>query len=105
MGYQELKQQWWFKFISNKYVLLLILFAIWMLFFDSNSWLIHNELNEEISDLEKNKEYYQQQIDSDKLTLERLQDSIEIEKFARQEYYMKRENEEIYIIEFEDSLN
>ena len=90
--------------MSNKYVLLLLLFAIWMFFFDSNSWFIHNELNNEISDLEDKKEYYQAEIDKDKKTIEILSDSVEIEKFAREEYYMKRENEEIYIIEFEDSI-
>mgnify|MGYP003331122298 CR=1 FL=1 len=75
-----------------------------MFFFDSNSWFIHNELNNEISDLEDKKEYYQAEIDKDKKTIEILSDSVEIEKFAREEYYMKRENEEIYIIEFEDSI-
>lgn len=104
MKFKELKEKWWFRFLSNKYVLLLLLFAIWMFFFDSNSWFIHNELNNEISDLEDKKEYYQAEIDKDKKTIEILSDSVEIEKFAREEYYMKRENEEIYIIEFEDSI-
>lgn len=104
MKFKELKEKWWFRFLSNKYVLLLFLFAIWMFFFDSNSWFIHNELNNEISDLEDKKEYYQAEIDKDKKTIEILSDSVEIEKFAREEFYMKRENEEIYIIEFEDSL-
>lgn len=104
MGFKKLKQKWWFKHISNKYTLLLFAFAIWMFFFDSNSWFIHQELNNEISDLEKNKAYYQTEIDKDKKTIETLSDSVAIEKFAREQYYMKRENEEIFIIEYEDSL-
>ncbi len=104
MGIKELKQKGWFKYISNKYVLLLAAFAVWMFFFDSNSWFVHHELNNEISDLEKNKEYYQTEIDKDKKTINTLNDSVAIEKFAREEYYMKRENEEIFIIEYEDSL-
>ena len=104
MGIKDLKKKWWFKFLSNKYVLLLLVFAVWMFFFDSNSWFIHNELNTEISDLDKKKVYYKAEIDKDKKTIKTLTDSVEIEKFAREEYYMKRENEEIYIIEYEDSL-
>lgn len=80
-------------------------FAIWMLFLDSNSWLIHRELNSEVDGLVKNKEYYLREIGRDKQTIENLNDSIELEKFARQEYYMKRPNEEIFIIEYADSLD
>ena len=84
-------------------MLVLLAFIFWMLFLDSNSWLIHHELNSEIDDLNKNKEYYLNQINNDKAIIEKLNDSLELEKFARQEYYMKRENEEIFIIEYEDT--
>jgi cell division protein DivIC len=104
MRFKDLKQKWWFRFLSNKHILLLIIFAVWMFFFDSNSWFIHHELSNEISDLEKNKDYYKEEIAKDKTTIKTLEDSVEIEKFAREEYYMKRENEEIFIIEYEDSI-
>lgn len=94
----------WFRILSNKYVLIFTAFMVWMLFLDSNSFLVHHELNMEIKDLEKNKEYYSNQIEGDKVILKKLNDSIELEKFARQEYFMKRENEEIFIIEYKDSL-
>lgn len=79
-------------------------FIFWMLLLDSNSWLIHHELDMEIKDLEKSQKYYLDQISADKTIIEQLNDSVELEKFARQEYHMKRENEEIFIIEYEDSL-
>ena len=104
MKYKDLKQKAWFKFMSNKYVLVLTVFIIWMLFLDSNSWLIHRELDQEIDEIEANKTYYQEEIKKDKRILEELKDSIEIERFARETYFMKRPNEEIYIIEYEDSL-
>ncbi|WP_019038622.1 FtsB family cell division protein [Psychroflexus tropicus] len=104
MKYKDLKQKSWFRFMSNKYVLVLTVFIIWMLFLDSNSWLIHRELNQEIKEIEANKSYYQQEIEKDKQILLELEDSIEIERFARETYFMKRPNEEIYIIEYEDSL-
>ena len=101
---KKLRDKKWFRIASNKYLLVLLGFVLWMLFLDTNSWLIHRELNAEIDELEKNKKYYLDQINSDKAIMEQLNDSLELEKFAMQEYYMKRENEEIYIIEYGDSL-
>lgn len=101
MKLKELRSKTWFKILSNKYVLLGLIFAIWMFFLDSNSWFIHHELNQEINELKENKEYYQKEISRDKAIIDTLGDSIELEKFARQKYYMKRPNEEIYIIEYD----
>ena len=81
---------------------MLVAFVFWMFFLDSNSWLIHHELNLEIEDLEKNKQFYVDEINKDKAIINKLSDSLELEKFARNEYFMKRENEEIYIIEYEE---
>ena len=75
-----------------------------MLFLDSNSWFIHNELNNEINDLEAEKEYYKKEIEKDNKAIKKLSTEEGLEKFAREEYYMKREKEEIFIIEYEDSL-
>jgi cell division protein DivIC len=100
----ELKQKKWFKILSNKYVLILILFIIWMLFFDTNSYLIHHELDNDINGLKDNKEFYQEEINKDKVFIKKMEDSNEIERFAREKYYLKKENEDIFIIEHEDSL-
>lgn len=75
-----------------------------MLFIDSNSLLIHRELNEDISDLKHEKEYYKNEIEKDKKAIKELSTEEGIEKLAREKYYMKKENEDIYIIEYEDSL-
>ncbi|MEX2349384.1 MAG: septum formation initiator family protein [Flavobacteriaceae bacterium] len=85
-------------------MLILILFGVWMLFFDANSFLVHKELNDEINELENNKDYFQKEITNDKKFLERLKDEDEMENFARETYYLKKENEEIFIIEHEDSI-
>ncbi len=104
MKFSELKNNKWIRFISNKYVLILILFVVWMLFFDTNSYLIHRELDKEIEGLEDNSEFYQSEIEGDKQFIKKLEDSNEMERFARERYYLKKENEDIYIIEHEDSL-
>lgn len=93
-----------YKYFKNIFVIILVGFAIWMLFFDANSLLIHNELNSEISDLEDQKVYYGNEIVKDKKTIKQLSTDEGIEKLAREKYYMKKENEDIYIIEYEDSL-
>ena len=104
MKFSELKKNKWVRFLSNKYVLILILFIVWMLFFDTNSYLIHNELDSEVDALEDNAEFYQKEIDNDKNFIQKMEDSNEMEKFAREKYYLKKENEDIYIIEHEDSI-
>lgn len=101
MKLKALRDKPWFRILSNKYVLLSLIFMIWMLFLDSNSWLVHHELDGELEELEENKTYYQNQIARDKAVIDQLQDSVELEKFARQRYFMKRSNEDIYIIEYD----
>ena len=92
------------KPFKNVYILVLVVFAVWMFFFDANSWLIHHELNEDIDDLKNKKEYYKKEIEKDQKAIERLSTKEGLEKFAREEYFMKRDSEEIFIIEYEDSL-
>lgn len=101
MKLKELRQKRWFKIMSNRYVLLLFIFAFWMFFLDSNSWLTHHELDQEVNELRENKEYYQKEIARDGATIEKLNDSFELESYARQHYYMKRANEDIFIIQYD----
>ncbi len=91
----------WLKFLGNKYFLVSLFFCIWMLFLDNYSYLDHRVLNNEISELEDNKTYYQEEIKKDISHIKKLKNPDQIEKYAREKYYMKRENEDIYIIEFE----
>lgn len=104
MHYKELKEKRWFKILSNKYLLLLLCFGIWMLFLDSNSWLVHRELDQEIDKLESNKTYYKKEITHDSSLIQQISDTAGLERYAREKYYMKRKNEDLYIIEFQDSL-
>lgn len=104
MKYSELKKERWFRFLSNKYVFVLLLFLVWMFFFDTNNWFIHEELDDDVEALEENIEHYKEEIMLDKKFLDKMKDSTEMEKFARENYYLKRENEDIFIIEHEDSI-
>lgn len=88
-----------FKPFKNIFLLVTIIFIVWMLFFDANSWLIHRELNKEIDALNVKKEFYESEINSDKKEIKILQTPEGVEKYAREKYNMKKENEDIYIIE------
>ena len=91
----------WYKFLSNKYVWVLLFFCSWMLFLDNYSYFDHRILNNEIEGLENNKSYYQDEIRKDKENIRQLKNPNLIEKYAREKYYMKKDSEDIYLIEFE----
>lgn len=101
MTIKEVRNNRFVRFFSNRYVLIFMVFMVWMIFWDENSFLIDNEFNEEINKLESDKEFYQTEIESDKAKIKKLQDTIQLDKFAREEYMMKKENEDIYIIEYD----
>jgi cell division protein FtsB len=89
------------KFLSNKYVIVLVFFIVWMFFLDTYSYLEHRFLDKEIDELQTNKDYYQNEINKDKKSIKTLKNQHQIEKYAREKYYMKKDNEDIYIIEYE----
>jgi len=89
------------KFIKSTYGIIIILFIIWMIFFDSNSLLVHNDLNNDINKLNEQKSYYNSEIDKDKKELNMIQNDTGLEKYAREKLYMKKDNEDIFIIQFD----
>jgi len=101
----ELRNKRWVRILSNTYILILIFFIVWMFFFDTNSYFIHRELNEDIESLENTKELYQDEIRKDREFIEKMSDSNEMEKYAREKYYLKKDNEDIYIIQNADSVD
>lgn len=93
------------KWFTNKYVLIFLFFIVWMLFLDNYSYLEHRILNKQINELEDNRNYYKQEISADQKKIRELRNPENIEKYAREKYFMKKDSEDIYIIEFEgDSL-
>jgi cell division protein FtsB len=75
---------------------------VWMVFLDNYSYLEHRILNKELDELEDNKKYYEEEIKKDEENIKLLKNPDQIEKYAREKYYMKRDSEDIYIIEFEE---
>ena len=92
------------KYLLNRYILLILAFGVWMYFFDDNSIRIHNELDKDIEKLKGSIDFYEKEITSDKKIIENHQDPEKLERFARETYHMKKENEDVYIIEY-DSID
>ena len=89
------------KLIKSTYGIIIILFIIWMIFFDSNSFIIHNDLNNDINELNDQKSYYEKEIAKDNIELQLIQSDSGLEKYAREKLYMKKDNEEIFLIEYD----
>lgn len=88
-------------YLKNKYLLAVLLFAVWMVFFDDRDIITtHFRYKKELRNLEESKEYYQQQIANTRAELQLLEkDPATLERYARERYRMKRANEDVYIIE------
>ena len=104
MNLKEIRNSRWFKLGTNIYLLVSVFFIVWMLFFDTNSFRILWSLESKINHLEQQKKELIRQIDEDLLMIQKLSDSIELEKFGREQYYLKKADEDIFIVEFRDSV-
>ena len=104
MNLKEIRNSRLFKLGTNIYLLVSVFFIVWMLFFDTNSFRILWSLESKIDDLEQQKKELIRQIDEDRLMIQKLSDSIELEKFGREQYYLKKADEDIFIVEFRDSV-
>jgi cell division protein DivIC len=85
--------------LKNKYTIIFVIFIVLMLFSRNSSIIYFFKLNSQRKELEDRKEYYQKEIVNDSINTLKLQKNInEIEKFGREKYMMKKDNEDIYII-------
>lgn len=85
--------------LKNMYVLIAIVFVIWMLFFDSNNLISQVKMRNELHNLEAKKQYYLDEIDKENRSLNDLiYNDLKLEKFARENYLMKKEGEDIFVI-------
>ena len=93
--YIKIKQNKWI----NKYTVTLAIFAIIIIFVDDNSLIDRYKAYREKRELQKEKAQYEENIKKDREFLEAIQsDPMALEKFAREEYKMKSEDEDVYII-------
>lgn len=86
-------------YLKNKYVLTLTIFIVWIVFFSQYNLLDRARMSKNLKELHNEKEYYIEQIKRDSTRLHELTtDNENLEKFAREQYYMKKSNEDIFVI-------
>lgn len=89
----------WVSRLMNKYTITLLIFLVWLAFFDRNSLVGKRQLRGKIATLKKEKAYYQNKIEEDNRKMkELLSNKDNLEKFAREQYLMKNKNEDIFVI-------
>lgn len=88
------------RWITNKYFLATAFFLVWLLFFDHNDLFMGYKRSSELKELKASKAYYEERIRETREELDALRvNSTSLEKVAREKYLMKRDNEDLYIIE------
>ncbi len=85
--------------LKNKYFLSSVAFIVWMMFFDRNDLTSQIDYRSQVHKLEADKSFYTKEITKAEKDLQELTTNSErLEKFARERYFMKKENEDIYVI-------
>lgn len=85
--------------LRNKYILTIVIFVLWLLLLDSNNLVARYKEMRELHNLKTDREYYINKIGSDRKKLHELKtDNQNLEKFAREQYRMKKADEDLYII-------
>lgn len=87
------------RYFLNKYLVVFVVFAVFVVFFDDHSIIHRLESRARIQNMEKELKFYQDEIEKTRRKKIELQSSDEnLEKFAREQYLMKRSDEDIYIV-------
>lgn len=86
-------------FFKNKFIMTTVIFILWLLFFDQNNWITQMQYQFELNKLENEREFYDEEIKKVSQDLKELQTNPKsMEKFAREKYLMKKDNEEIFVL-------
>ncbi|HPR33220.1 MAG TPA: septum formation initiator family protein [Prolixibacteraceae bacterium] len=89
------------RFLSKYkvYLIIVAVFLIWMLFFDEYNWIRMGKESRKLRRLKQETDYLEQKIESDRSRLDALKnDTAELEKLAREKYFLKKENEDVFVI-------
>ena len=87
------------NYLKNKYLIAVVLFIVWITFFDNFNLIKQSKIKKNIKQLEENKKFYIQEITKDSAEYyDLLNDAEKREKFAREKFLMKKEDEDVYII-------
>ena len=87
------------KYINNRYFYTGLLFLVWMVFFDQENIVEQLNLSRQLNELEDQKEFYLEEIDANAEAINVLEnDTVLLEKYAREKYYMKKDGEDVFVL-------
>jgi len=87
------------KYLNNRFFYTGLLFFVWLAFFDKNSLTEQNKLANTLNDLKSREQFYNREIEETSNEIRAYEnDTALLEKFARERYYMKKKNEEVFVI-------
>jgi cell division protein FtsB len=91
-------------YVYNRYMFTFLGFLVWLTFFDKHDFILQHSYRNKLSDLKHERDYYMEQIEKNKAEMQELfTNNKNLEKFAREKYYMKRDNEDVFV--FVDESN
>jgi len=86
------------NWLKNKYILTIVIFFVFLFFFDQNNLLTQYAYQSQLNTLKSEKAYFNQEIEKTRNELEELTTNpVSLEKFAREQYYMKKDSEEVFV--------
>jgi len=90
------------NWLKNKYMITTAVFIVWIAFFDQNNFITQYDFIKELNSLEKDKAFFMEELNKTRQELNDLTTNpVTLEKFAREKYFMKKDNEEIFVFEAE----
>ena len=93
------EQNWVLNIFKNKYFVTITLFVVWMAFFDTKDWGLIRERQIKLDALQKSEKEMAKLITDTRAELSMLKTSAEsVEKYAREKYLMKKDNEDIFVV-------
>ncbi len=88
-----------YSYLKNKFLIVTVFFVFWILIFDENSLISQISSKKRLKKLKADKEFYLERIKTDSIRLDELKrNKKSLERFARENYYMKNPDEDVYVV-------
>lgn len=106
MKISNIKENKFLKWIVNKYVITILVFAILLLFSPNNNIIYYFKIKEQCKEVEQQKNFILEEIKEDSIRNADLEKNIKAkEKYGREKYLMKAANEDIYVIKQQENIS
>jgi len=94
----------WKPYVNNRYTLTFVGFLVWMTFFDRNDFILQHSYRQKLKALRTERDYFEKEIEKNKTTITELfTNSKNLERYARERYFMKKDNEDVFVFVDQDN--